>query len=147
MQIFLLIEPFPAPEVTKKAICLREVGCVYRGKRFGYGLLLPPGGQYHEPMGFSETIFLFFLALLIFGPKKLPEIARQVGKVLNDLRRASNEFKAQIESEISHLEREQRQRSLPPPEEPAGAVAALPSLSGPSSGQAEQSAMARVPDA
>jgi sec-independent protein translocase protein TatB len=101
-----------------------------------------------QPMGFSETIFLFFLALLIFGPKKLPEIARQVGKVLNELRRASNEFKAQIESEISHLELEQRQRELPPAEEPKGVVAALPSGGGPSSsGQPEQSAMARVPDA
>jgi sec-independent protein translocase protein TatB len=99
-------------------------------------------------MGFSETIFLFFLALLIFGPKKLPEIARQVGKVLNELRRASNEFKSQIESEISHLEREQQQRALPPPEEPKGAVAALPSSGGSSSsGQSDQSAMARVPDA
>src|SRR5580692_4909909 len=117
------------------------------GNRFGLDCCRHPAGSMMKHMGFSETIFLFFLALLIFGPKKLPEIARQVGKVLNDLRRASNEFKAQIESEISHLEREQRQRSLPPPEEPAVAVAALPSLSGPSSGQAEQSAMARVPDA
>jgi sec-independent protein translocase protein TatB len=99
-------------------------------------------------MGFSETIFLFFLALLIFGPKKLPEIARQVGKVLNDLRRASNEFKAQIESEISHLEREQQQRSLPAPEKPRNTVPALPAATGSSSsGQAEQSDMARVPDA
>ena len=40
-------------------------------------------------MSFSETIFLFFLALVIFGPKKLPEIARQVGKYLNEFRRAS----------------------------------------------------------
>jgi sec-independent protein translocase protein TatB len=100
-------------------------------------------------MGFSETIFLFFLALLIFGPKKLPEIARQVGKVLNELRRASNEFKSQIESEISHLEREQQRSALPPSEEPKGAVATLPSASVPStsSGQTEQSTMARVPDA
>ncbi|MGO9123398.1 MAG: twin-arginine translocase TatA/TatE family subunit [Terriglobales bacterium] len=98
-------------------------------------------------MGFSETIFLFFLALLIFGPKKLPEIARQLGKAMNELRRASNEFKAQIESEISHLELEQQQRALPPPEEPKGAVATLPSASGSPSGPPEQSAMARVPDA
>ena len=53
-------------------------------------------------MSFSETIFLFFLALIIFGPKKLPEIARQVGKYMNEFKRASNEFKAQIEQEISH---------------------------------------------
>jgi sec-independent protein translocase protein TatB len=105
-----------------------------------------PFGQYHERMGFSETIFLFFLALLIFGPKKLPEIARQVGKVLNELRRASNEFKSQIESEISNLEREQMQRELPASEKPKNTIAALPSVAT-SSGQPEQSAMAKVPDA
>ena len=55
-------------------------------------------------MSFSETIFLFVLALVVFGPKKLPEIARQAGKLLAELRRASNEFKSQIETEISHLE-------------------------------------------
>jgi sec-independent protein translocase protein TatB len=97
-------------------------------------------------MGFSETIFLFFLALLVFGPKKLPEIARQVGKVLNELRRASNEFKSQIESEISNLEREQMQRALPASEKPQNTIAALPSAAT-SSGQPEQSAMAKVPDA
>ncbi|MFY9743641.1 MAG: twin-arginine translocase TatA/TatE family subunit [Candidatus Sulfotelmatobacter sp.] len=59
-------------------------------------------------MSFSETIFLFFLALIIFGPKKLPEIARQAGRLLAELRRASNEFKSQIETEISHLEVKQR---------------------------------------
>lgn len=74
-------------------------------------------------MGFSETIFLFFLALLIFGPKKLPEIARQVGKVMNDLRRASYEFKSQIEAEISHLEMDQK--PLPPAQRPLGAIASL----------------------
>jgi len=65
-------------------------------------------------MSFSETIFLFFLALIIFGPKKLPEIARQVGKFMNEFRRASNEFKSQIEQEIAHLEVEERQTILPP---------------------------------
>ena len=77
-------------------------------------------------MGFSETIFLFFLALVIFGPKKLPEIARQVGKVLNEFRRASNEFKAQIESEISQLERENHPQILPPSAPAKGAVASAP---------------------
>jgi len=92
------------------------------------GYALPPSrrGSMIKRMGFSETIFLFFLALIIFGPKKLPEIARQVGKALNEFRRASNEFKAQIESEISQLEMENRQQILPPSEPPKGAVAALP---------------------
>jgi Tat protein translocase TatB subunit len=82
-------------------------------------------------MNFSETIFLFVLALLVFGPKKLPEIARQVGKALNEFKRASNEFKAQIEAEISQLEikekqekwkQEQEQKIPPPVEPPAGTV-------------------------
>src|SRR5690349_21175184 len=80
-------------------------------------------------MSFGDTAFIFVLALLIFGPKKLPEIARQVGKALNEFKRASNEFKAQIESEINQLElqekqkkSEQEQKILPPGEPPAGAV-------------------------
>src|SRR5246500_973603 len=72
-------------------------------------------GSMMKRMSFSETIFLFFLALIIFGPKKLPEIARQVGKYLNEFKRASNEFKAQIEQEISHLEVENRKQTILPP--------------------------------
>jgi sec-independent protein translocase protein TatB len=71
-------------------------------------------GSMMKRMSFSETIFLFFLALVIFGPKKLPEIARQVGKWMNEFRRASNEFKSQIEQEIAHLEVESKQTILPP---------------------------------
>ncbi len=73
-------------------------------------------------MSFSETIFLFVLALVIFGPKKLPEIARYVGKTLAEFRRASNEFKAQIEQEIAHLEVEEKQKKtiLPPAAAPEG---------------------------
>jgi len=76
-------------------------------------------------MSFSETIFLFFLALIVFGPKKLPEIARQAGKLLAELRRASNEFKSQIETEIAHLEVQKTQTALPPAQPPQGAVASL----------------------
>jgi sec-independent protein translocase protein TatB len=80
-------------------------------------------------MGFSETIFLFLLALLIFGPKKLPEIARQVGKALNEFKRASNEFKAQIASEIAQLEVENQRQALPSAPEPEGTMATLPPAS------------------
>jgi sec-independent protein translocase protein TatB len=74
-------------------------------------------------MSFSDTIFLFFLALILFGPKKLPEMARQAGKLLNELRRASNEFKSQIETEIAHLE--VKNHSPAPVAPPAGAVASM----------------------
>jgi sec-independent protein translocase protein TatB len=88
-----------------------------------------------KPMSFSETIFLFFLALIIFGPKKLPEIARQVGKYMNEFKRASNEFKAQIEQEIAHLEVENKQTILPPAAPPEGVTSrTLPASSGEISG-------------
>jgi sec-independent protein translocase protein TatB len=86
-------------------------------------------GSIMSSMGFSETIFLFVLALLIFGPKKLPEIARQVGKALNEFKRASNEFKAQIASEIAQLEVENQRQALPPAPEPQGTMATLPPAS------------------
>ena len=55
--------------------------------------------------GFSgEMIFLFLLALIPFGPKKMPEIGRQVARFLNEFRRASYEFRSQIESEINSLD-------------------------------------------
>ena len=81
-------------------------------------------------MSFADTVVLFVLALLLFGPKKLPVIARQIGKALNEFKRASNEFKAQIESEISQLEyqerqkkeREEAQKILPPSQPPAESV-------------------------
>ena len=65
-------------------------------------------------MSFSDTIFIFFLALIVFGPKKLPEMARQAGRLLAELRRASNEFKSQIETEIAHLEVQKKQTETAP---------------------------------
>ena len=43
-------------------------------------------------LGFQEMLFIFVLALLLFGPKKLPQIARQIGKALAEFKRASNEI-------------------------------------------------------
>ncbi len=59
-------------------------------------------------LGMSEMIFIFLLALLIFGPRKLPEIAREVGKFMAEFKRAGNEFRNQIESEIQNLELEEQ---------------------------------------
>jgi len=52
----------------------------------------------------GEMIFLFLLVLILFGPKKMPEIGRQVARLLNEFRRASNEFRSQIESEVNSLD-------------------------------------------
>ncbi len=96
----------------------RLVSCLSDPRRIA--AFVPP--HYDEAMSFSDTIFLFFLALILFGPKKLPEMARQAGKLLAELRRASNEFKSQIETEISHLE---VQKTVPPTPPPQGTVSSL----------------------
>ena len=74
--------------------------------------------------GFSgEMVFLFFLALILFGPKKLPEIGRQIGRFMNEFRRASNEFRSQIESEINASEYGTKPQILPPTQAPLGSLA------------------------
>jgi len=50
-------------------------------------------------LGMPEMIFIFLLALVIFGPRKLPELGRQLGKALAEFKKASNEFKNQLEVE------------------------------------------------
>src|SRR5947199_1746766 len=57
-------------------------------------------------LGMQEMIFIFVLALLIFGPKKLPELGRTFGKALTEFRRASQELKTTFDREMSNLERE-----------------------------------------
>lgn len=79
-------------------------------------------------LGMSEMIFIFLLALIIFGPKRLPEIGRQIGKALNDFKRASNEFKFQLEDEIRALEASTNQ---PPPQPAASDASAENSIAPP----------------
>ena len=55
--------------------------------------------------GGLEIGFLLFIAFLLFGPKKVPEIARTLGKGLGELRRASNELRNSLEEEIRNLDR------------------------------------------
>jgi|ERR1700757_1092468 TatA/E family protein of Tat protein translocase len=108
-------------------------------------------------LGFSEMLFLFFLALIIFGPKKLPEIGRQIGKALNEFKRASNEFRSQIETEIANLERETTPQILPPDRPPQQTVASGTLIDAPPApvpphtethpAASESAAIAKAPDA
>ena len=61
---------------------------------------------------FSDSIFLFVLALLLFGPKKLPVLARELGKWVGEFRRASNEFKMQMEEELRVSEQDERNKRV-----------------------------------
>src|SRR5436190_11403158 len=58
------------------------------------------------PLGMQEMVFIFVLALLIFGPKKLPELGKTLGKAMTEFRRASTELKSTFDREMSNLERE-----------------------------------------
>lgn len=76
-------------------------------------LLIPaPGMIFIDMPSFSDSIFLFVLALLLFGPKKLPVLARELGKWIGEFRRASNEFKMQMEEELRLSEQEERQKQI-----------------------------------
>ena len=58
------------------------------------------------PLGMPEMMFIMVLALVLFGPKKLPEIGRTVGRAINEFRRASSELKTTFEREMQNLEQE-----------------------------------------
>lgn len=71
-----------------------------------------------------EMLFLLLLAFLLFGPKKLPEIGRKIGRGLAEFKRASNELKGQLENEMRLLESEDREKKIsPPPPPPENTVA------------------------
>ena len=58
------------------------------------------------PIGFPEMLVIAVLALLIFGPRKLPELGRSVGKALAEFRRASADIRFTIEEEMREVERQ-----------------------------------------
>jgi TatA/E family protein of Tat protein translocase len=68
-------------------------------------------------LGLPEIIFILLLALLIFGPKRLPEIGRTLGKGMSEFRKASNDLKRTINAELSLDEDEQTRhpRRIEPP--------------------------------
>ncbi len=78
----------------------------------------------------GDSAFIFFLALILFGPKKLPELARQLGKLMAEFRRASNEFKMQMEEELRVAEQTEQQKKIAAMEAAAPATPALTESTG-----------------
>ncbi len=72
-------------------------------------------------IGMPELIIIFVIALIIFGPRKLPELGKSLGRSLAEFKRASNELKSTLEEEI-RIEEQQRAE----PVKPAPVVAAEP---------------------
>jgi TatA/E family protein of Tat protein translocase len=65
-------------------------------------------------VGVPELIIIFTIALIIFGPRKLPELGKSLGKSLAEFKRASNELKSTLDEEIRLEERRSAERQEPP---------------------------------
>lgn len=68
------------------------------------------------PLGLPEMLFILVLALLVFGPKRLPEMGRKLGRGLAEFRRAANEFKRTVNTELALDEIEDRPKPKPRPQ-------------------------------
>lgn len=58
------------------------------------------------PVGVQEMLVIFIVALVLFGPKKLPELGKTLGKAITEFRRAQNELKSTFEHHMKELEQE-----------------------------------------
>jgi sec-independent protein translocase protein TatA len=79
-------------------------------------------------IGMPELIIIFVIALIIFGPRKLPELGRSLGKSLAEFKRASNELKSTLEEEIRFEEQQQKVEASRPVSHPAADVVAPPTV-------------------
>jgi Tat protein translocase TatB subunit len=85
-----------------------------------------------ESIGTSELILIGVIALIFLGPRKLPEIARKIGRVMADLRNTTNEFKSTWEREVNFEteERALRTGELPEGSQPVARVNSILSSTG-----------------
>ncbi len=75
---------------------------------------------------FQDSAFLVLLALLLFGPKGLAKLAREIGKLMGEFRRASNEFRVQMEDEFRISEQAEQQKKIAAIEAAAPVTPAFP---------------------
>ena len=97
-------------------------------------------------IGMPELIIIFVIALIIFGPRKLPELGRSLGKSLAEFKRASNELKSTLEEEIRL---EEQRTSLEESKAKAAAQAAAAAAAAPTAAAApavEEPVAARTAD-
>jgi sec-independent protein translocase protein TatB len=82
-------------------------------------------------LGMADSLILMVMALVVFGPRRLPQIGRQIGKLMYEFRKASNDFKFQMEEELRSAEdadrrkkEEERLRALAAPAQPVLSIEA-----------------------
>ncbi len=96
-------------------------------------------------MGLPELAVILVLALLVFGPKKLPEIGRSLGKAIRSFQDASKEFETEFKREAEQLEntvKTSMEASLEPPTQQA----LSPTVAEPLADEAESSEVVTVPE-
>jgi len=71
------------------------------------------------PIGMPELLVIFVIALIIFGPRKLPELGKSLGRSLGEFRRASNDLRHTLEEEIRVEETMPTPKESEKPDEPA----------------------------
>jgi sec-independent protein translocase protein TatB len=112
-------------------------------------------------LSIPHLIIIFVVALVVFGPEKLPELARTLGKVMGEFRRATGELRGTFEDHLRDLEREAEQRKIggvPPgvkptegtveataPNLPATEAPANPESGEPAEGSVSEAASAAAP--
>jgi Tat protein translocase TatB subunit len=72
-------------------------------------------------LGGPELFLIFVVALIVFGPRKLPDIGKSLGRMMSEFRRASNDFKSTIESEVESEKIKESMRIEPPKVKPVKA--------------------------
>ena len=75
------------------------------------------------PIGGPEMVVILIVALLIFGPRRLPDLARSLGKGLSELRRTSTDLRRTLEREIHQEDQKEKPPGLPPAESEAAPLA------------------------
>jgi TatA/E family protein of Tat protein translocase len=75
-------------------------------------------------VGLPELVIIFVIALIVFGPRKLPELGRSLGRAISEFKRATNELRSRVEDEIQLEERQAAEASRPASDEAAPKEAA-----------------------